>query len=156
MTSSSVAVAERAGELLKKLVPDIQKTAELVQEISVASKEQNSGAEQINRAIFQLDQVIQQNSASSEEMAATAEELASQAEQLRNAIAFFTIDETARNSMVVPTYQQHSRGKSVHRQNRKHGAREQESDESSSAGYPIAMEHAEETGDNRDAEFERF
>ncbi len=89
LSSSSVEVAERAGEVLTKLVPDIQKTAELVQEISASSNEQNTGAEQINKAIQQLDQVIQQNAGASEEMASTSEELSSQAEQLQDTVAFF-------------------------------------------------------------------
>ena len=91
LSSTSVQVAEKAGEMLAKLVPDIQKTAELVQEISGASNEQNAGAGQINKAIQQLDQVIQQNAGGAEEMASTAEELSSQAEQLRTSIAFFQI-----------------------------------------------------------------
>ena len=95
LSLSSVEVAENAGELLQKLVPDINKTAELVQEISAACKEQDTGAEQINKAIQQLDQVIQQNAGASEEMASTAEELASQAEQLQGTIAFFRIGSTA-------------------------------------------------------------
>jgi len=89
LSTTSVEVAEKAGAMLAKLVPDIQKTAELVQEISAASNEQNTGAEQINQAIQQLDQVIQQNASASEEMASTAEELASQSEQLQASIAFF-------------------------------------------------------------------
>ncbi|WP_026841677.1 HAMP domain-containing methyl-accepting chemotaxis protein [Citrifermentans bremense] len=92
LSLTSVDVAEHAGNLLMKLVPDIQKTAELVQEISAACKEQDTGAEQINRAIQQLDQVIQQNASASEEMASTAEELASQAEQLQGTVAFFKIN----------------------------------------------------------------
>ncbi|HDH05490.1 MAG TPA: HAMP domain-containing protein [Nitrospirae bacterium] len=91
LSSSSVEVAEKAGEMLKKLVPDIQKTAELVQEINAASNEQNTGAEQINKAIQQLDQVIQQNAGASEEMSSTAEELSSQAEQLQDTVAFFKV-----------------------------------------------------------------
>jgi methyl-accepting chemotaxis protein len=91
LSISSVQVAETAGELLKRIVPDIQKTAELVQEISVASSEQNAGAEQINRAIQQLDQVIQQNAGASEEMASTSEELSSQSEQLQGTISFFKV-----------------------------------------------------------------
>jgi len=93
LSSNSVDIAVKAGELLSKMVPDIQKTAELVQEISASSREQDTGAEQINKAIQQLDQVIQQNAGASEEMSSTAEELASQAEQLQNTIAFFKIDE---------------------------------------------------------------
>jgi methyl-accepting chemotaxis protein len=72
-------------------VPDIQKTAELVQEISASSNEQHSGAVQINKAIQQLDNVIQQNAGAAEEMASTSEELAGQAGQLQNTIAFFKI-----------------------------------------------------------------
>ena len=73
LTASSVNIAERAGAMLAELVPDIQKTAELVQEISASSKEQSSGAGQINRAIQQLDQVIQENASTSEELAGQAE-----------------------------------------------------------------------------------
>ncbi|NOZ67815.1 MAG: HAMP domain-containing protein [Deferribacteres bacterium] len=91
LSASSVEVAEKAGSVLEKLVPDIQRTAELVQEITASSNEQNTGAEQINTAIQQLDQVIQMNAGASEEMSSTAEELAAQAEQLRNAIAFFKV-----------------------------------------------------------------
>lgn len=91
LTTSGVAVAASAGDMLNKLVPDIRKTAGLVQEIAAASAEQNSGAAQVNQAIQQLDQVIQQNSSASEEMSSTAEELASQAEQLQASIAFFKL-----------------------------------------------------------------
>ncbi|WP_243373054.1 methyl-accepting chemotaxis protein [Geotalea sp. SG265] len=106
LSASSVEVAERAGDLLTKMVPDIQKTAELVQEISAASREQDTGAEQINKAIQQLDQVIQQNAGASEEMASTAEELASQAEQLQSSISFFTIDdrELRKNVTSAPSF----------------------------------------------------
>ncbi len=91
LSESSIKVAEKAGEMLNQIVPDIQRTAELVQEISAASGEQNSGAEQINGAIQQLNQVIQQNASTSEEMSSTAEELSNQAEQLQEVIAFFKL-----------------------------------------------------------------
>jgi len=96
LSSNSVQVAEEAGGMLKKIVPDIQKTADLIQEIAAASNEQNSGAEQINKAIQQLDQVIQQNASASEEMASTSEELSSQAEQLQQTISFFQLDDRGR------------------------------------------------------------
>jgi methyl-accepting chemotaxis protein len=89
LSRSSVDVAEHAGELFTKIVPDIQKTSELVQEINAASGEQKSGTEQINKAIMQLDTVIQQNASASEEMASMAEELSSQAEQMQAAISYF-------------------------------------------------------------------
>jgi methyl-accepting chemotaxis protein len=91
LSASSIKVAERAGEMLSQIVPNIQRTAELVQEIAASSNEQNSGSEQINSAIQQLDQVIQQNASASEQMASTAEELSSQAEQLQDTIAFFKL-----------------------------------------------------------------
>jgi methyl-accepting chemotaxis protein len=93
LSSSSVEVAEKAGQMLAKLVPDIKRTAELVQEISAASKEQTSGADQINAAISQLNQVIQQNAGAAEEMSSTAEELSSQAEQLQTTVAFFKVND---------------------------------------------------------------
>ncbi len=94
LSTSSVDVAEKAGQLLEVIVPNIQKTAELVQEISAASREQDAGAEQINKSIQQLDAVIQQNASASEEMASTAEELSSQSEQLAEIISFFDVEQT--------------------------------------------------------------
>ena len=92
LSGESVEVAEKAGELLARILPDVERTAELVQEISAASREQDSGAQQINKAIQQLDQVIQQNASSAEEVSATSEELAAQADQLQGTISFFRID----------------------------------------------------------------
>jgi methyl-accepting chemotaxis protein len=92
LSGTSVAVAETAGGLLKRLVPDIQRTAELVQEISAACREQDAGAVQINRGIQQLDQVIQQNASTSEELSATSEELSSQALALQGSVAFFRVE----------------------------------------------------------------
>jgi methyl-accepting chemotaxis protein len=99
LSSSTVTVSEKAGEMLMKLVPDIQRTAELVQEIAAATGEQNAGADQINKAIQQLDQVIQQNASASEEMASTSEELSSQAQQLQQTMSFFRVDEGAHQSL---------------------------------------------------------
>jgi methyl-accepting chemotaxis protein len=96
LSASSVTVAERAGSLLARILPDVQRTAELVQEITAASREQDAGAGQINKALQQLDQVIQQNAAASEEVSATAGELSGQAEQLREGIAFFKVETSGR------------------------------------------------------------
>ncbi|MBF0096486.1 MAG: methyl-accepting chemotaxis protein [Magnetococcales bacterium] len=95
LSASSVGVAEKAGGIINTLVPDIQRTAELIQAINASSQEQNQGAGQINQAIQQLDQVIQQNAGSSEEMAATAEELSAQADLMAQAIAFFNLGQQA-------------------------------------------------------------
>lgn len=94
LSGSSVAIAEKSGKLLEQIVPNIQKTSKLVQEISAASMEQNAGAEQVNNAIQQLNQVIQQNAAGAEEIASSSEELSSQAEQLNDTIQFFNVGNT--------------------------------------------------------------
>ncbi|MGE5514280.1 MAG: methyl-accepting chemotaxis protein [Bacteroidota bacterium] len=92
LSTDTVKVAQEAGVMLSKLVPDIKRTAELVEEISAACREQDAGANQVNLAIQQLDQVTQQNAAAAEEMSATSEELASQAEELQSTIAFFKVE----------------------------------------------------------------
>ena len=89
LTTSSMDIADRAGKMLSTMLPDIRKTADLVQEISASSGEQTIGADQISNAIQQLSDVIQQNSAESEEIAGTAENLATEAENLQRAVAFF-------------------------------------------------------------------
>ncbi len=92
LSQSSLVVVEKAGQLFEEIVPQIKNTARLVQEISAASMEQNSGADQVNNAIQQLNNVIQHNAAASEEMAASAEELTSQADYLKETIAYFKTD----------------------------------------------------------------
>lgn len=95
ISTSSVDAAEKAGKIINELVPKIQNTAELVQEITVASEEQSRGAEQINAAIQQLDTVIQQNASASEELASMSEELNSQYEMMMSSIAYFKLQERA-------------------------------------------------------------
>ena len=97
LSTETVGVAQAAGEMLTRLVPDIRKTSELVEEISAACREQDIGSDQINTAIQQLDKVIQQNAAASEQMSATAEELSTQADQLQQMIGFFRL-ESGRNT----------------------------------------------------------
>ena len=95
LSGRTVIAAQEAGTMLVKLVPDIKKTAELVEEISAACREQDIGANQVNQAIQQLDKVIQQNAGAAEEMSATSEALSGQAETLQASIAFFRIDRKA-------------------------------------------------------------
>jgi methyl-accepting chemotaxis protein len=92
LSKTSVDVAEEAGKSILQVAPDISKTADLVAEISAASREQSVGVDQIAKAVTQLDTVIQQNASASEEMASMAEELSSQAEQLSEAISYFKIN----------------------------------------------------------------
>jgi methyl-accepting chemotaxis protein len=89
LSKTSVKIADESGNLLTKIVPDIQKTAILVQEIATSSLEMNSGAGQINDAVTQLNTVTQQNASSAEEMSASSEELARQAELLQELVSFY-------------------------------------------------------------------
>ena len=98
LAGSSLEVADRAGKMISAMVPDIKKTAELVQEISAASHEQNLGAEQMSSAVQQLSMTIQQSSAESEEMASASENLAAEAESLQKVLSFFRTGESGRTS----------------------------------------------------------
>ena len=171
LSGSSVEVAERAGQMLEEMVPDIQKTAELVQEINAASGEQNTGAEQINRAIQQLDQVTQQNASGAEELSSTAEELASQAEHLQTAVAFFKVDGISGDNGIG-----NSKGRISNRRFEELSSKlaqgsiaasrnEDEIAPSLSPGHPsdnpstgvhLDMKEVTNTGDREDAEFERY
>jgi methyl-accepting chemotaxis protein len=91
VAGDSVKVAERSGKLLNELVPNIKKTADLVQEVAAASGEQATGVAQMNKAMGQVDQVTQRNASASEELASTAEEMSSQAEALQQLMSFFVL-----------------------------------------------------------------
>ena len=93
LVASCVTLSAKAGEVLERLVPNSQKTAELVQEINAASQEQSHGIEQVNQAIQQLDLVTQNNAGTSEELASTAETLTARADALQKMMAFFTVNE---------------------------------------------------------------
>jgi methyl-accepting chemotaxis protein len=93
VSKASVAIAQKSGEMLDTVVPSIQKTAELVREISTASAEMSSGSDQVNTALQQLNQVVQKNAANAEEVAATSEELNSQSINMKELVSYFNIGE---------------------------------------------------------------
>lgn len=99
LASGSVKLAENAGTLLSEIVPGVRKTSDLIQEITAASDEQNSGVGQINTAMSQLSQATQQNASASEELAATAEELNGQAEQLQQTMSVFKLKKKQNEGM---------------------------------------------------------
>ncbi|MDP2758470.1 MAG: methyl-accepting chemotaxis protein [Desulfurivibrionaceae bacterium] len=111
VAANSVETAARAGGLINDIVPQIQKTAELVQEIDAAANEQARGIDENAKAIQQFDQVIQSNSAAAEEMASTSEELTAQASQMQETIAFFRVETAGAN--VRPRSQERPRSKPV-------------------------------------------
>lgn len=103
LSGNGVNISEKAGSELSRIVPEIERTAKLVQEISASSYEQSAGVEQINEAIQMLNQVTQQNAASAEQLATSAEELASQAEQLEEIVAYFKINLSDLQNVIQPT-----------------------------------------------------
>ena len=161
LSGTSVEVAEQAGAMLAKLVPDIQKTAELVQEINAASKEQASGADQINGAIQQLNTVVQQNAGAAEEMSSTAEELTSQADQLQDTISFFKVDETDREAVKKVAAKSERAAKASHKVHVAHLAAAAEKAKRPAdlqpAGVNLHMGHnGHDKGDGKDEEFEKY
>lgn len=103
LSAETVVVSEDAGRMLGQLVPNIQKTADLVQEISAASREQSTGTTQINSSIHELDRVIHQNADAAREAASTSDELAARSAELKAAIEYFNLGATARGRRAAPT-----------------------------------------------------
>jgi len=102
LSGRTMGAAGDAGEMINRLVPNIEKTAELVQQIAEASNEQSAGASQINSAISQLDMLSQQNASASEEMASTSQQLMSNGEHLQNSMTYFQLkDDLERGEVVV-------------------------------------------------------
>ncbi len=97
LTASSVRIAERSAAVLTDLVPSIKKTAELVQEVATASREQAAGVSQVNQAMTQMDQVTQRNASAAEELSGTADQMASQAASLQQLLSAFRIDNAPDN-----------------------------------------------------------
>jgi methyl-accepting chemotaxis protein len=95
VAKSSVIIAEESGKQLSKVVPNIEKTAELVRNILNGSQVQGNEIDQVNVAIKQLSNVTDQNSSNASELSAGSEELASQAEQLRDIVEFFVVGDVA-------------------------------------------------------------
>ena len=153
LSGTTVKVSEKAGEMLDRLVPDIQKTAELVQEITAASKEQDAGSEQINKALQQLEKVIQQNASAAEEMASTTEELTGQSDQLVGALGFFRTGETVQAAGARPVGARQSSSLAKLQEAVGHGTAPVGAKKSAKAGVALKMR---ETGDRIDKEFERF
>ncbi len=171
LSATSVEIAESAGEMLARIVPDIQKTANLVQEITAASNEQNTGADQINSAIQQLDQVIQQNASLSEEMASTSEELAGQARQLQQTIAFFKVDQNDKLDVFRNENRHHQKqgaGSKEYARKKSHSKAKRQKDDRPNVGYFGSSQHpTQKSGitlnmdrdvfsDQSDDEFEKY
>jgi len=161
LSSQSVKVAQEAGTMLARLVPDIKRTAELVEEISAACREQDIGGEQVNQAIQQLDKVTQQNASASEQMSATSEELAAQAEQLQASIAYFRTEAAASRGVgvekvrPVPVAHPAQRAQVAARSVARRPAPARPKPRPAAQGHGVALDMSAGP-DARDSDFERY
>lgn len=156
LTADGVKLAEGAGSMLAKLVPDIRKTAELVREIAASCNEQSVGAAQVNKAMQQLDQVIQQNASASEEIASTSEELSSQAASLQGSIEFFKLDAAGRRqaARTAKPRQQPARRPQSHAPAPAQLSKLREAVDS--GGIALDLEPSRKSSDSHDSDFEAY
>lgn len=101
VSAAMTLLAEKSSLLLRDLVPTVQNTSRLVNQISATSNEQNDGAQQINISIQLLTNIIQQNSAVAEELATSSAELQSQSEVLKETISYFRLDKKATSNKIA-------------------------------------------------------
>ncbi|HWR98702.1 MAG TPA: methyl-accepting chemotaxis protein [Candidatus Methanoperedens sp.] len=157
LSGTSVQVAEQAGAMLARLVPDIQRTAELVMEINGSCKEQNEGAGQVNKAIQQLDQVVQQNAGAAEQMSSTAEQLSSQAEHLQGVMEYFKVNgETHTDTQPSEKPRARQRVKVLTPARRRAALHAAPGHGSVRAGGGVALDMSQTGRDAEDAEFEKY
>jgi methyl-accepting chemotaxis protein len=97
-------LVEQAGATMERVVDSVRKVAEIVGEISLASREQSSGIEQVNDAISQMDEMTQQNAALVEQAAAAAASMQTQAAALAQLVSVFSLDHASRPPSVLPHY----------------------------------------------------
>jgi len=93
LVANSLQVADKAGKLLKEIVPSAQNTAALIEGITYSSDEQAAGIKQINVTMVNLDHVTQHNAAASETLAVTAETMNHEAERLQQLMLFFKLQD---------------------------------------------------------------
>ena len=91
LADDSFKLAAGVEDVMAKTIKKVEITTRLVQEISSASIEQNSGASQVNDSIQSLNDTTQHNASTAEEMASNAEQLATQAHLLKEIVSFFTL-----------------------------------------------------------------
>jgi aerotaxis receptor len=92
--SSGAVQVHRAGATMEQVVRSVHSVSSIVQEISLASREQSIGVDQVNQAVAHMDRVTQQNAALVEQAAAAAGSLAEEAGSLRQAVGLFKLRKT--------------------------------------------------------------
>ncbi|MCP5495817.1 MAG: MCP four helix bundle domain-containing protein [Leptospiraceae bacterium] len=96
VAGQSLKVAEDTSALINTIIPDIQKTADLIREIASASEEQQMGMGQINTAMSQLNQVAQSNVEDAEKLTDISSILMEQSEKLNRKVSFYQLGKEKR------------------------------------------------------------
>lgn len=91
LSGNSVSIARQAMQIFAEMVPKIMKSAELVLEISAASKEQNAGAEQINNALLELDRVSQSNAQAAEDINSMVHQFNDEVDAMKQVVSYFKL-----------------------------------------------------------------
>jgi len=154
LSKSNKNMSQITSHQIEKVIPEILKSAELVNNIVTASKEQQTGVEGINNSIQQLMDITNQNSASAEEMSASAEQLSAQAEQFKNIISLFKVADTEDGSKETNNLKSSKGHLSVSKVNKSTDSKKLKNKTSKldNKGYNIDLSN----NDKKDSEFERF
>lgn len=91
-----------AGTTMQEIVTSVQKVSSIIDHISLASRQQADGIEQVNLAVMQLDHAVQQNAAVVEQAAAASESMKESAYQLVQSVSVFKLNESVRE--LSPAY----------------------------------------------------
>jgi methyl-accepting chemotaxis protein len=92
LSSHGLSQAKETGNILLEIIPDIEHTAVLVEQIVKSSLEQKISSEEINAGIQQLNRITQQNAGASFELSVSSKNISKQAENLKKLIAYFKIE----------------------------------------------------------------
>lgn len=103
LVASAVQASEKVNEALDEIRPQVDRSVQLSNEVSVASSEQRTGADQVNQSVQLLSDVSQENAVSSDRLATNASRLADLAAEVRDAIAYFHLDNTRVQHTTVHT-----------------------------------------------------
>ncbi len=93
LSSDGVAIADHASATLMAVLPETRRTAELVQDIAQASREQSAGVGQVSAGILQIDKVAQQNAATCEQISGMSQALLEQAQRQKKLVGHFRLAE---------------------------------------------------------------
>jgi methyl-accepting chemotaxis protein len=91
MIGSGAGMVSNAGEAMTAIVSEVKSVAELISEISTATREQTTSITSVGETVIALDRGTQQNASLVEQMADAADALNQQAHSLVSAVSVFKV-----------------------------------------------------------------